>query len=1634
TVHWSDEFFRLYDLDPKTDTPSIEAIIAALHPDDRDKMREIVKRNRAGENMAPFEFRVLHKDGSISWHNRTAEIVRDESGAPRTLIAVAQDITERKRADEELHRSREHLARVQRVAQIGSLEVDIQSGEVTWSDEVYRLLDLDPATTIPSLVAALDRVHPADRQTALEANLKGRRGEDSAPFEFRILRPDGSIRWIARHAQVIRDSNGAPRTLLATNYDITERKRADEDLRRSREHLARVQRLALIASTEVNIATQEAMWSDEVYRLLGVDRSTKPSLQAFVDHTHPEDREKLRDASTRGRHGEEIGPMEYRIVRDGEIRWVARHAHIERDPSGAPLSLIVANYDITDQKLREDELRRGREHLMRIQSIAGIGSVEVHLPTQTATWSDEEFRLMGVAPMVNPPLDAYLARVHPDDLDLVREVSLSGRRGEDVEPCEYRVRREDGSYRWVLRNAYIERDDMGAGLRMLVTNYDITERKELELSLRVNQENLALAQKVARIGYAWVDGTTHAIEWSDELYAIFGLDRATTPSLIENFYALVHPADRDMVRGRAEYVIAGDQVGPVEYRIVRPNGELRWIYSQSNVIRDAGGKRIKSLSTMLDITERKLREEELRKSREHLVRVQKIARIGSVEIDLATQTDFWSDEIRELLGVDRSVKGDLEAFLQHVHPDDHAKMREASERGRLGEAVEPIEFRVIKPDGEIRWLMRDAAVSYAPDGTPASVIITNYDITERKLREDELRRSREHLVRVQGIAGIGSLEIDLTTQVATWSEEAFSLIGVTPMANPPVDAFLAYVHPEDRERMLDISLRGRRGEDVEPCEYRVLHGNGEIRWVLRNAYIERDTHGSPLRLVVTNYNITALKRMEESLRLNQENLELAQKVAHVGFAWVDEITGKVEWSEELYSIFGLDPKTTPSDADTYYALLHPADRDKVLHRSSFVMSGRDTGPAEYRIIRPSGEVRWIYSQTTVIRDANGKRVKSLSTMLDVTDRKRMEESLRTSKDDLTFAQRVGHIGSAVNDLKAGTEEWSDEAYAILGLDPATTVASSPTYIARLHPDDREAALQQTARSFKGAPGSPSERRVIRPNGEVRWIYIQTNIVERDENGVGTKIITTLQDITDRKHMEESLRTSKDHLALAQQFGHIGSAVLDLKTGTIEWSDEAFAILGLDPATSTPSAATYVSCLHPDDREAALLQTARAHQGLPGGAAERRIVRPNGEIRWMLIQTNVVEDDHGVATKMITTLQDITDRKRAQEERDEFERQLMQSQKMEAIGKLAGGVAHDFNNLLTVITGRLDMLGEQLADRPELAAWVQTCLRAANRGASLTRSMLAFSRQQPLKPMQIDVATSIHDMIELLPRTLGEAIGVKVELAPDLWRCEADPAQLQNALLNLAINARDAMPDGGKLTIEANNARLDDDYTTRNAGVTPGDYVALSVSDTGTGMAPEVLAHAFDPFFTTKEVGKGSGLGLSMVYGFAKQSGGHANIYSEVGHGTMVRIYLPRSMAASTTPAAAPARPKTVLRRRATILVVEDDDDVRALTEAQLARLGYDSFSAMDGDEGLRVLKGHPEIALLLSDLTLPGGMSGRIVADRALEIRPDLKVLFMSGYTENAIIHHGRLDPGVHLLQKPFTIEQLADEIEAAMQ
>ncbi|WP_428485509.1 CHASE3 domain-containing protein [Rhodopila sp.] len=500
--------------------------------------------------------------------------------------------------------------------------------------------------------------------------------------------------------------------------------------------------------------------------------------------------------------------------------------------------------------------------------------------------------------------------------------------------------------------------------------------------------------------------------------------------------------------------------------------------------------------------------------------------------------------------------------------------------------------------------------------------------------------------------------------------------------------------------------------------------------------------------------------------------------------------------------------------------------------------------------------------------------------------------------------------------------------------------------------------------------------------------------------------------TEQRTLALRLRTSFDSLSQ-------GVAVFSTDGRLTHWN-ECFQILLDLPRAMARVDTPYVAFVEQTaEGGAALLETEqqiRYGRSLPGQPVTYERTCSNG--RHLEIRRTPMPD-----AGFVLTVADMTKRAQA-------EAVLREAQKMQAIGQLTGGIAHDFNNLLTVILGNLELARTKLDSEHPLQIRIERAVWAAQRGATLTSQLLAFARKQPLAPAPVDLTATVPDMVPLLRRTLGEHIDVRYVETAGLWPAMADAAQLENVVLNLALNARDAMPGGGRLTIELANKVLDDTYARHHAEVTPGDYAMLAVSDTGHGMTPDVLACAFEPFFTTKPDGKGTGLGLAMVFGFIKQSQGHVNIYSEPGEGTTVRLYLPRAVGAVMTAAQRNEAPIDLPRSSATVLVVEDEPAVREIAVAILSDLGYHVLEAADGEEGLRVFGAHAsEVNLLLTDVVLPGKVRGREIAERIAAIRPEVKVLFMSGYTENSIVHHGRLDDGVQLIGKPFKREQLARKV-----
>jgi PAS domain S-box-containing protein len=603
----------------------------------------------------------------------------------------------------------------------------------------------------------------------------------------------------------------------------------------------------------------------------------------------------------------------------------------------------------------------------------------------------------------------------------------------------------------------------------------------------------------------------------------------------------------------------------------------------------------------------------------------------------------------------------------------------------------------------------------------------------------------------------------------------------------------------------------------------------------------------------------------------------------------------------------------------------------------------------------------------------------------------------------------------VTDRQGRFTRVSPSARAILGYRPEEMVGHSA--IDFIHLDDLQSTRNEMRLARRG--------REIR-NFETRYLHKAGHAVTLNWTGVWSEAeerhFFIGRDMTEQKRLQAAERDAKKTLAAVIDACPVAIVCLSPDRKVLLWSRAAEQIFGY--TAEEMSERGYM--LVPPENQAEfddLFARAMAGETLRDVRVKRR--RKDGSLVDISINAAAIFES-GTAKAVAFALTDVT-------ERNKLEEQLRQSQKMDAVGQLTGGVAHDFNNVLAVITGTIDILHEGVADRPELAAIAKLISEAADRGADLTKHLLAFARRQPLQPRRTDIGKAAAEAVSLLRPASGEQVEIEWRLCDDVWPALVDPAQLVTAILNLAVNARDAMADGGKLTIETGNAVLDDAYADAHSEVAAGSYAMLAVSDTGPGIPAAIRNKIFEPFFTTKEVGKGTGLGLSMVYGFVKQSGGHIKLYSEEGYGTTFKIYLPRAGGGETDDVAESAGAAPLVGGRETILVVEDDPVVRAAARVQLESMGYKPLTAANAQEALAIIDHGVGFDLLLTDVVMPGPMNGRRLAEEAAKRRIGLKVLFTSGYTENAIIHHGRLDPGVLLLPKPYRKADLARMVRQAL-
>ncbi|MCC6489397.1 MAG: PAS domain S-box protein [Candidatus Hydrogenedentes bacterium] len=1135
----------------------------------------------------------------------------------------------------------------------------------------------------------------------------------------------------------------------------------------------------------------------------------------------------------------------------------------------------------------------------------------------------------------------------------------------------------------------------------------------LETRLRAEQERyLRLEANIPGVVYRYEDdleGRRSFTYMSPSCQVVFGLDPSAVMADAGCLISSLHP--EDAVRLGAATARSARTLLPFREELRRvENGRIRWFDCMSRPVPQADG-RIVWDGIMLEITERKHAEELLYQKTEELdnyfTHSLELLSISDAQGRFRRLSNAWEEAlgypIEELIG---------KPYLELVHPDDVVSTLREAHALAAGTSVSGFVNRYLHRDGSYRYLEWKSF----PAGS--RVYGVTRDITQQKEAEDRLRQSEARFRRLHESMRDAFVSVDLDGRFLQANRAYEELVGYS-LEELGKLTFRDLTPPQwhrMEDEILETQVMVRDYSAVYEKEY--IRKDGTIIFVELRTILLRDEDGKPESYWAIIRDITDRKRLERELRMTQFSLEHANLAAYQ----IEEDTARItavnrRACEDLgyarEELCGL----TVMDIDPTFDYARWREHRKGVRASG----GSRTLESLHR--RKDGSEFPVEVSVNYMEFEGGRY--SVSFAKDITERKEAENALRLKESAIETCLTA--IGMATPDgvlmyvNPAMLRMWAyPEPGMLLGRDVADIFASR-TFMSEILEVVREQGFWMGEITAVRSDGSPFEAEL-------------TLSVVRNVDGSPAYIVGSCSDVTERNRTLKALHDSEERLRLALQASELGMYDFDIHTGTSTVSPEYTGILGYASDEYDSSTANWLELIHPDDRQ----RMENSYLALLRGDMKRatesefRMRRKDGEYIWVRAEGKVeFSEETGLPSRILGTMKDVTEQKWAEEMRNQLEAQLAQAQKMESVGRLAGGIAHDFNNMLTVILGYTEMIRSQLPENDPLLEDVAAIEKAGIHSRDITRQLLAFSRRQVVQPIPLDLNECINLTRKTLARLIGEDIELRFDPGDHLWMIHVDPSQIDQILVNLAVNARDAMPQGGRFILETTNVLLDEAYCHDHPGTAPGGYVVLHVSDTGIGMDKETAARIFEPFFTTKEIGKGTGLGLATVYGIVSQSGGHIHVYSEPGKGTTFSIYIPRYLGRQERDL--PPDESAPVHGSGTILMVEDEAMVREMTKTMLQTLGYRVLEAEGPREALALCENFREpIDMLMTDVVMPV-MNGRQLRDRITKLRPGIQVLYMSGYTASVVLKDL---PGenVHFVQKPFTLRELSRRVREAMQ
>jgi len=1222
--------------------------------------------------------------------------------------------------------------------------------------------------------------------------------------------------------------------------------------------------------------------------------------------------------------------------------------------------------------------RRQKQSDQRLSLViegSGLGTWEWNVRTNKTIFNEQWATMIGYALDELAPhnYETWERLVHPEDIERARLAVTDCVEGRTPDyECEFRMRHKDGHWVWILdRGRVMTRDADGKPLAMFGTHTDITRIKDAVQALQESEQRIQSIFRSAPIGIGVV--TDRVIrEANPKMCEITGY---SAEEMIGRSARMLYPSDEDFKYvGREKYrQITERSAGSVETRWKRKDGAIIDVLLSSTPI-DTSDLSKGVTFTSLDITEHRQAEDALRESESRVRR--------KLNALLDPEGDIGMLHLADLVDCDQ---------IQSLMNDFYALTT-------IGVGILDLEGNVLVRTG---W--QDVCTKF------------------HRVHPETARNCIESDTLLASGVEPGTFMV-YKCKNNMWDMVTPIMIGERHLGN----LFLGQFFFEDEAPNIDVFREQARRYGFDEEAY--LKAYQSIpRWSRQTVDAVMTFYCNLIGVISRlSYAHIKLARTSESLRQSEQRFRsFVENANDMVYALSPE--GVFTYiSPNWLDFMGEPPEQTIGKSFEPY--VHPEDVH--LFRAFLektLTTGEKQSGVEYRVRHRDGSWRWLVSNGSPIRDETGTVTGYTGIARDMTEEKRIKEALVQSEknyrdifdnsSDCIFIHDAA-TGAIVDVNRTTCETFGYSVEEIKRLNVGDFSLNQPPYT-------NTEALEWIRKAYMEGP---QRFEWLAKDRKGRLIWLENTLLYAQIGGKD-RVLVFGSNIDDRKHAEIEIRKSEELLNQAQEIAQLGSYVWNIGDDSLEWSRQMFVIAGLDPDGFYGNLSETISnMIHPEDRADVIEQVQKMVEQKRTWPMEFRLVRPDGGVRWLSSTSRFQYDDKGDPVLCVGVHHDITEKKQRDAENESLQSQLHQAQKMEAVGRLAGGVAHDFNNMLGIIIGHTDMILEEMGPEHPFYADLLEIKKAAARSADLTRQLLAFARKQTVAPKVIDLNKTVEGMLKMLQRLIGEDIDMEWIPAENAWPVKIDPGQIDQILVNLCVNARDAIADVGKVTIETGNIVFDEDYCKVHNGFVPGEYTMLAVSDNGCGMDSVTLSHAFEPFFTTKEPGKGTGLGLATVYGVVKQNDGFINVYSEPGQGTTFKIYLPRYKA-KAAPLSEKGSDISSGRGHETILLVEDEPAILRMATMMLGREGYTVLGAGTPGEAVRLATEHPgDIHLLITDVVMPE-MNGRDLAKNILSLYPGLKCLFMSGYTANVIAHHGILDEGVQFIQKPFSKQALTAKV-----